>query len=82
MNLRTLFWLMTVACVAIFTYMLSLELVSPEFDWRRSDQGRSGKYIFSFAVAFSVAVFVGIAPAVYRDGRARAIRRFAKFTKK
>jgi hypothetical protein len=46
---------MTVAYVAIFAYTLSLGLVGPDFDCRRSDQGRSGKYFFSFAVAFSVS---------------------------
>jgi hypothetical protein len=69
MKLRTLFWTMTVACVAAFSYTLTLELVGPEFDWLPSARDRSVKYAFSGVVAFCVAVFVGITPAVYRAGR-------------
>lgn len=66
MTLRTLFWATTVACIAAFSYSLVLELVSPEFDWLPNKRDRSAKYVFAGCVTFTIAVFIGMAPAVYR----------------
>jgi hypothetical protein len=73
MNLRTLFWAMTVACVAIFAYTTTLELAAPHFDWPPSNGRRNAKHLFAACMTFSIAVFLWMTPAVYLAARKRII---------